>query len=197
MLKIGITGGIGSGKTYVARLLEQRGIPVYSTDAKAKRLMAASQDIRAGLTALAGEVYRADGSLDKERLAAFLFASPLHVEKVNAIVHPVVRQDFLQWVARQSAPVVAMECAILYESGFENTVDKVITVSAPWNVRLCRAMKRDAAREEQIRKRMEHQLPDEELCARADFVVRNDGVTPLLPQLEQILAQLNAFPEIR
>ena len=131
-------------------------------------------------------------------LASYIFGFPERIARVNAIIHPRVKTDFEHWSERQrQCRLVGMECAILYESGFENTVDKVIAVSAPWNVRLCRAMKRDAAREEQIRKRMEHQLPDEELCARADFVVRNDGVTPLLPQLEQILAQLNAFSEIR
>lgn len=190
MLKIGITGGIGSGKTYVARLLEQRGIPVYSTDAEAKRLMVASQDIRAGLTALAGEVYRADGSLDKERLAAFLFASPLHVEKVNAIVHPVVRQDFLQWVARQSAPVVAMECAILYESGFDSLVDDVLLVRAPEEICLSRAMKRDGATTAQVKARMAAQMKDAERLSRTRYIICNDGKTDVESALDNVLSQM-------
>ncbi|MCL1608878.1 MULTISPECIES: dephospho-CoA kinase [Mediterranea] len=197
MIKLGITGGIGSGKSVVSRLLQIMDIPVYQTDDEAKRLTVADPHIRRDLSALVGDaVYASDGSLNKEVLASYIFGFPERIARVNAIIHPRVKTDFEHWSERQrQCRLVGMECAILYESGFENTVDKVIAVSAPWNVRLCRAMKRDAAREEQIRKRMEHQLPDEELCARADFVVRNDGVTPLLPQLEQILAQLNAFPK--
>ena len=174
----------------MARLLEQRGIPVYSTDAEAKRLMVASQDIRAGLTALAGEVYRADGSLDKERLAAFLFASPLHVEKVNAIVHPVVRQDFLQWVARQSAPVVAMECAILYESGFDSLVDDVLLVRAPEEICLSRAMKRDGATMAQVKARMAAQMKDAERLSRTRYIICNDGKTDVESALDNVLSQM-------
>lgn len=190
MLKIGITGGIGSGKTYVAQLLARKGIPVYSTDAEARRLMIASQDIRRRLTELAGEVYLADGTLDKRKLAAYLFASPLHAEKVNAVVHPVVRQDFLRWVARQSAPVVAMECAILFESGFDSLVDEVLLVSAPAEVCISRAMKRDGMTAAQVKARMAAQMKDEERFSRVRYIIRNDGEADVELALNQVLFRM-------
>ena len=189
-MKIGITGGIGSGKTYVAQLLARKGIPVYSTDAEARRLMTASQDIRRRLTELAGEVYLADGTLDKRKLAADLFASPLHAEKVNAIVHPVVRQDFLRWVARQSAPVVAMECAILFESGFDSLVDEVLLVSAPAETCISRAMKRDGMTAAQVKARVAAQMKDEERFSRVRYIIRNDGETDVELALNQVLFQM-------
>ena len=194
MIKLGITGGIGSGKSVVARLLQVMDVPVYLTDDAAKRLMTESPDIRRELSALAGaEVYRPDGSLNRALLAAYMFGHPDRVARVNAIVHPRVKADFLRWCGEQDRrgfPLVGMECAILYESGFDSLVDRVLTVSAPVDIRLQRVMRRDTAREEQVRKRIAHQLDDSLLVSRADFVVTNDGFTPLLPQLCDVIASL-------
>ena len=191
MIKLGITGGIGSGKSVVARLLQVMDVPVYLTDDAAKQLMTESSDIRRELSALAGaEVYRPDGSLNRALLAAYMFGHPDRVARVNAIVHPRVKADFLRWCGEQERrgfPLVGMECAILYESGFDSLVDRVLTVSAPVDIRLQRVMRRDAAREEQVRKRIAHQLDDSLLVSRADFVVTNDGFTPLLPRLKKAL----------
>lgn len=196
MIKLGITGGIGSGKSVVARLLQVMDVPVYLTDDAAKRLMTDSPDIRCELSALAGaEVYRPDGSLNRALLAAYMFGHPDRVARVNAIVHPRVKADFLRWCGEQERrgfPLVGMECAILYESGFDSLVDRVLTVSAPVDIRLQRVMRRDAAREEQVRKRIAHQLDDSLLVSRADFVVTNDGFTPLLPRLYDILVSLRS-----
>ena len=196
MIKLGITGGIGSGKSVVARLLQVMDVPVYLTDDAAKRLMTDSPDIRRELSALAGaEVYRPDGSLNRALLAAYMFGHPDRVARVNAIVHPRVKADFLRWCGEQERrgfPLVGMECAILYESGFDSLVDRVLTVSAPVDIRLQRVMRRDAAREEQVRKRIAHQLDDSLLVSRADFVVTNDGFTPLLPRLYDILVSLRS-----
>ena len=196
MIKLGITGGIGSGKSVVARLLQVMDVPVYLTDDAAKRLMTDSPDIRRELSALAGaEVYRPDGSLNRALLAAYMFGHPDRVARVNAIVHPRVKADFLCWCGEQERrgfPLVGMECAILYESGFDSLVDRVLTVSAPVDIRLQRVMRRDAAREEQVRKRIAHQLDDSLLVSRADFVVTNDGFTPLLPRLYDILVSLRS-----
>ena len=196
MIKLGITGGIGSGKSVVARLLQVMDVPVYLTDDAAKRLMTDSPDIRRELSALAGaEVYRPDGSLNRALLAAYMFGHPDRVARVNAIVHPRGKADFLCWCGEQERrgfPLVGMECAILYESGFDSLVDRVLTVSAPVDIRLQRVMRRDTAREEQVRKRIAHQLDDSLLVSRADFVVTNDGSTPLLPRLYDILVSLRS-----
>ena len=196
MIKLGITGGIGSGKSVVARLLQVMDVPVYLTDDAAKQLMTESSDIRRELSALAGaEVYRPDGSLNRALLAAYMFGHPDRVARVNAIVHPRVKADFLCWCGEQERrgfPLVGMECAILYESGFDSLVDRVLTVSAPVDIRLQRVMRRDTAREEQVRKRIAHQLDDSLLVSRADFVVTNDGFTPLLPRLYDILVSLRS-----
>ena len=165
MIKIGITGGIGSGKSYVSHLLEEAGIPVYDTDTEAKKLTLSHPRIREGLLVLLGEdVYKADGSLNKPVLASYLFASTENAGRVNRIIHPCVYEDFQQWADRQAASgteVVAMESAILFESGFHTAVDYVVMVYAPLELRITRAMQRDAATEAQIRARISAQMDDE------------------------------------
>lgn len=191
MIKIAITGGIGSGKSYVSHLLEDMHVPVYNADNEAKRLMVSDEEIRRGLVELLGiDVYR-DGVLDKKRLASYLFSDASHTLRVNEIVHPCVRKDFVRWVECQTeCEVVGMESAILYEAGFEDTVDAVVMVYAPVQLRIQRAMYRDGATEEQVRARMSVQMDDGEKCRRADFVVVNDGSRPLGPQLTEIIQQL-------
>lgn len=191
MIRLGITGGIGSGKSYVARLLSDAGFPVYDTDSHAKRLMREHPSIREKLVALLGEEVYLDGQLNKPLLAEYLFAGPENAARINAIVHPVVLCDFQEWAMQHSASeVVVMECAILYESGFWKAVDKVLMVYAPEETRLQRAMQRDGATEAQIRSRMQAQLAEEEKGRRADFVVCNDGLSPLQPQLQELIDRL-------
>lgn len=190
MKTIGITGGIGSGKSFVSAILRERfGIPIYDCDSEAKRLTASDAGIRRQLTALVGpEVFRS-GSLDKRLLADFLFASAENASAVNAIIHPVVLQDFEGWRERQGdAATVGMESAILYESGFAEKVDAVLFVDAPLEVRLRRAMLRDTASEEQVRARMKMQRP-ELYRQRADFVIDNgtDDEKKLTRELEEII----------
>lgn len=191
MIKIAITGGIGSGKSYVSRLLEEMGIPVYNADNEAKRLTVSDAGIRRELTALLGEEVYQDGELNKSLLAAYLFSDPAHAAQVNAIIHPRVRADFLAWAGnREHDEIVGMECAILYEAGFEDTVDAVVMVYAPEELRVRRVMQRDGATESQVRARMAAQMDDEEKCRRADFVVVNDGVEPLQPRLASIVKEI-------
>jgi dephospho-CoA kinase len=192
MNKIAITGGIGSGKSFVGRLLVRRGIPVYIADDEAKRLTVTDPLIRSRLTALVGaDVYLADGSLNKPLLAQYLFDGPDHVRQVNAIIHPRVKQDFKAWAeAQTNVTTVAMESAILYEAGFEDTVDAVVMVYAPRALRLQRAMARDGATREQIERRMAAQMTDEEKRRRATYVVVNDGVQSLDAQLDALILQL-------
>ena len=159
MIKLAITGGIGSGKSYIARQMTQLlGIPVYDSDANAKRLNEEDDGIRQGLVTMVGSgVYDAKGHLDKAVLASFLFSSEENASKVNALVHPVVKADFLRWAEEQDAPVVAIETALLAESGIDRIVDKVIRVDAPLETCIHRAMQRDGVSREKVLERMAHQ----------------------------------------
>jgi dephospho-CoA kinase len=188
-MRIGITGGIGSGKSYVCRLLGERGISVYDCDAAAKRLMRTSPKLREQLTALIGpEAYlpMADGDsdaclLNKAVVARFLLASEANAQALNAIVHPAVFDDFLQ------SGLAWVESAILYESGLDKLVDRVVVVTAPLEVRIARVMARDSITREKALEWIHQQLPQEELLSRADYEIVNDGRQPLLPQIERVL----------
>ena len=183
-MRIGITGGIGSGKSYVCHILAQQlGVPCYDCDREAKRLMHASPELRQQLQALVGaEVYDADGPLDI--MSRYLFADAAHAARVNAIVHPAVKADFLAWAAQQTTDVL-MESAILVEAGFRDVVDYLVVVDAPLELRIERAMQRDGASRQQVEARIRQQLPAEELRKQADFIVLNDG-RDLGPQLRRL-----------
>lgn len=181
-MKIAITGGIGSGKSYVCRLLEAEGIRIYDTDAAAKRLMRTSADIRRQLTQLIGpQTYLADGTLNKAEVARFLLSSDCNARAVDAIVHPAVAADF------RASGMAWMECAILYESGFENLVDRVVMVSAPESLRVERVMQRDGISHEKALEWMQKQWPQEEVRRRADYEIVNDGEHDLLAQVKEII----------
>ncbi|MBP5772266.1 MAG: dephospho-CoA kinase [Bacteroidaceae bacterium] len=199
-MTIGITGGIGSGKSFVSRLLaEHFGVPVYDCDREARRLMNESPTLRRQLTALVGaDVYSPDGQLCKAAMIRYLFASDDHAAAVNAIVHPLVRQDFHQWAgqrlsslaSRSSVPnVVAVESALLVEAGMASDVDSVWLVTAPESLRIRRAMQRDGATEVAVRERMARQLPEDRLRQMADVVIENDG-RDLLPQISELIHSL-------
>lgn len=191
MICIAITGGIGSGKSYVSALLEKAGIPVYNADNESKRLTTENTEIRSGLVNLLGEEVYAEGVLNKPMLASYLFANAENAARVNAIIHPCVKKDFKQWMEMHAeSELVALESAILYESGFDDVVDTVVVVYAPKELRLKRAMLRDAASREQIEARMNAQMDDEEKCRKADFVVYNDGTFPLEEQLTSVINQI-------
>lgn len=191
MVKIGITGGIGSGKSVVATLLRLYGIPVYIADEESKRLTNSSPVIRRALVDLVGEaVYDADGKLDKPRLANFIFGQPEHLARVNAIIHPEVNRDFLDWSERQEKAFCAIESAILFESGFDRIVDVKLMVLAPLEIRLERAIARDHASREALERRIKSQMADEEKASRSDFVIHNDGRQALIPQVENFIEWL-------
>ena len=188
MICVAITGGIGSGKSYVSAMLEGKGIPVYNADTEAKRLTASNTEIRNKLIALLGEEIYINGELNKPMLASYLFASAENAVRVNGIIHPVVKEDFKRWRAcHADKEITAFESAILYEAGFEDSVDAVLMVFAPRELRLERAMNRDKATREQIEARMAAQMEEEEKCRRADFVVYNDGTLPLDEQLTSVI----------
>jgi len=192
MVILGITGGIGSGKSYISSLLhKQMNVPVYDCDTEAKRLICEDDTIRQKLTELAGaSVYR-NGELQKNVLADYLFASQQHVQQVNAIVHPAVRKDIGKWVKQQDSPVVAVESAILYESGFDTLVDKVLFVKAPLELRIQRSMKRDGSTREQVEARIGMQQSEQQQ-KKADFVIDNgtEGKKGLLDALQGMLKKI-------
>lgn len=187
MMKVGITGGIGSGKSTLCRLFAERGIAVYDSDREAKRLMTDDPALREAVAARFGaEIYR-DGLLDRARLAACVFADREALADLNALVHPAVRRDFAAWAERQTGPYVILECAILFDAGFDDAVDRTVAVLAPAELRVQRACRRDGCDEAAIRSRMAAQLSDDELCRRADWTV----VNILESELEPAVAQLD------
>ena len=173
-MKTGITGGIGSGKSYVCKLLAQRGIEVYDCDAAAKRLIRTSPRLRQQLKALIG-------SLDKAAISRFLLANEENQQAVNAIVHPAVFQDF------EESGMLWMESAILFESGADKLVDRVIVVTAPEEIRIQRVMQRDGITREKALQWLARQWPQEQVKARADFEIVNDGQADLNIQIEKLL----------
>ena len=180
-MKVAITGGIGSGKSYVCDLLAQRGIDIYNCDNEAKRLMASSNSIHNKLVCAVGEEVYCDNKLNKPILAAFLLRSADNAAVINGIVHPEVANDFLQSGKQW------MECAILYESGFDRFVDVVVAVTAPVEVRIGRIMQRDNISCDKAREWISRQMPQEEVSSRANYEIINDGQHDVARQIEDII----------
>ena len=183
-MKIGITGGIGSGKSYVCQRLRARGYEVYDCDNAAKRLMRTSSEIRQQLTALIGPDTYVDDQLNKAVVAKFLLISEDNAHAIDAIVHPAVFRDF------ETSGMKWMESAILYESGAYRLVDKTIVVTAPEEVRIQRVMQRDGISREKVLEWMARQLPQKEIRRKADFEIVNDGETNIEQQLNKILRNM-------
>ena len=191
MVVIGMTGGIGCGKSYVSAKMQLRGIPVYDSDTRAKLITATDPVLKLELTRLVGPTLYCPcgcGVMQKEVLAKFIFGNPENMAKVNAIIHPRVKEDFRRWAdAHASKDFCILESAILFESGFDGEVDFTVCVDAPSKLRISRCMKRDNATREAVVKRIESQMDQEEKCSRADFVIVNDDVQPLEPQIDALL----------
>ena len=173
MYKVGITGGIGSGKSTVCELLKGYGVAVYDSDSRAKELMNTDEDIRQQLIATFGEeCYNAEG-LNRAFLAGKVFGNDEALQQLNAIVHPAVRADFRQWAEVQNSAYVVLESAILFDAGFESEVDATLAVLAPMQERVKRTMARDGADKESVMRRIEHQMGDDELHRRATHTLVN------------------------
>lgn len=190
MIKIGITGGIGSGKSVVASLLELSGIPVYIADKESKRLTGTSPAIRKKLTDLLGADLYTEKGLDKKLLASHIFSNPATLKQVNGIIHPEVNRDFTAWTEAQDTPFCAIESAILFESGFDRAVDISLMVYAPMELRITRALQRDAATRSELINRIKTQMPDEIKKEHADYVIYNDDRQALIPQIETFITYL-------
>jgi len=188
MKRLGITGGIGSGKSVVSDLFNLMGVPVYNADAESKRIVNEDTEVRTGLISLFGSaIYGADGRLDKQLLAGHIFTSKKYLLQVNGIIHPAVSRDFLAWSNLQTTSMVAIESAILFDSGFDRLVDVTINVSAPADQCLHRVMLRDGLSRQQICNRMDNQMTDIQRNSLADYSILNDGIHPLIPQVNHIL----------
>lgn len=186
MYKVGITGGIGSGKSTVCRLFEQNGIAVYDSDARAKALMAESATLREQLVAAFGAECYNDQGLNRAYLAGRVFGNEVELRRLNGIVHPAVKDDFRRWADAQRGAYVVLESAILFESGFDAEVDTTLAVMAPMEERLRRTAERDGTDMEAIKRRMEHQLSDDELHARAARTIVNLRMDYLESDVEQL-----------
>lgn len=185
-----ITGGIGSGKSYVCRILESRGICVYDCDAAAKRLMRTSEKLQQELRQLVGQdVYTSDGQLQKRILADFLLASEANKLALNDVIHPAVAEDFL------SSGMTWLESAILFESGFDSRVsfDRVVCVSAPRDVRIQRIMRRDNISAAKAAEWIDTQMAQEEVERRSHFVIVNDGKSDIEQQIDNMLSKIICY----
>lgn len=184
MLKIGLTGGIGSGKTTVSRIFKHLGIPVYQADPEAKRLMNSSDRLKSEIISLFGEKAYVNGKLNNSYIASLVFNHPQRLQELNKVVHPAVREDFNQWTAEHhKCPYVIEEAAILFESGHYRFFDAIVFVSAKKELRIQRVMQRDAVEREEVLKRMDQQLPEEEKMKLSDDIIFNNSKDLILPQV--------------
>ncbi len=184
---VGITGGIGSGKTTVCKIFSQLSVPIFYADEEAKKILFEDKRIGEKVLKILGKEILSDGKLDKQKIADVVFADNKKLSKLNSIVHPVVQKIFLAWCKiNKSQKYVLKEAAILFESGSYKDCDFVITVTAPENIRVKRVMARDKVSDKEIRQRMKNQWSDKEKTKRSDFIINNDGKLLLIPQVLNI-----------
>ena len=191
MIRLGITGGIGSGKSVVSRILEKLGIPVYIADDKAKQLMISHPAVRRDLVSLLGPSAYIGTELNKARIGEYLFAQPENTQRINAIVHPRVKEDLYGWFKlHQQHPILAMESAILFDAHFEDTVDFSILVYSPQDLRIKRVLNRDQTTPDLVQKQIHTQLPESKKLERADFLILNDTSSSLMEQVQSLIDHL-------
>jgi dephospho-CoA kinase len=195
MVVVGLTGGIGSGKTTIAKCFESLAIPVYIADVEAKTLMNESKVIKRKLIQLFGESAYADGKLNRSYLASKIFNDKAMLSKMNAIVHPKVAAHFKRWLKKQNSPYIIKEAAIIFENNLESQYDYIITVVADEDLRISRVMKRDGSSKVKIKSIIDNQLSDEEKIKKSDFVIRNNDLelakTQVIEINQQILQKIN------
>jgi len=195
MLKIGITGGIGSGKSTVARVFETLGIPVYYADDAAKRLMQEDPELKKQIISLFGESAYKDGELNRSYISGQAFSNPEKVKALNALVHPATISDAKSWMAKQQSPYALKEAALIFESGSEKELDYVIGVSAPEEIRIRRVMERDGSSREAILQRIQNQMNEEEKMKRCHFIIQNGDDQLVIPQVMALHKQLLALSQ--
>jgi dephospho-CoA kinase len=186
LFRLGITGGIGSGKTSVCKVFEVLGIGVFSADIEAQKIMNNDMVIIRGINSIAGKDLYIDGSLNRTELASLIFNDNNILVRVNSLVHPVVFENFTKWTLMQSSPYVIMEAAILFESGGSEFVDRIATVVAPVEQRIKRVIQRNKLSQEQVMDRMRNQMDDQERINRSDFVIQNSENDMIIPTILKI-----------
>lgn len=191
MKKVGITGNIGSGKSYVCKMFEKLGIPVFYSDDETKKLYLIPSVKEQIIKRFGKEVYFEDGTLNRKLLSYHLFKNEEAMKFIESVLYPALNQHFDEWCEQQTSPYVLYESAILFEKNYGKYFDKIIFVSAPEDTRLQRVMKRDDCTEENVRSRMRLQMSEETKISKADFVIYNDGDKALEPQVETINKQLS------
>jgi len=186
MIKVGLTGGIGSGKTLVSKIFEQLRVPVFYADTESKRLLDEDENIIFSLKKRFGENIYSETGIKKAKLASLIFNNNEALNFVQSISHPKVRENFLSWSQQQNSSYVIMEAAILFETGGYKYMDYNILVYAPEDLRLKRVTERDGSTEEQIRERLKNQQPDEDKMDKVDWIIYNDGSTMIVPQVVEL-----------
>lgn len=184
--RLGVTGGIGSGKTSVCRVFSVLGIPVFSADPVAREIMDKDGSIRLRLNTIAGKDLYGKGDLNRRELANLIFNDPSLLEKVNSLVHPLVFKNFLQWSSQQSSPYVIMEAAILFESGAFKLMDRIATVVAPLEERIERVMRRNNLTFEQVQERIRNQMGDDERIKNSNYIINNSENDMIIPAVIRI-----------
>ena len=188
---IGLTGGIGSGKSTVAKIFAQLGIPVLDADATAKAIMNEDHSVKTKLIELFGEDAYKENQLNRPYIAQLVFEDAFKLQQLNAIIHPITIQYAKEWASKQSAPYVIKEAALFFESGSSEGVEKIIGVTAPKHIRIQRVMQRDQITREDVIKRMEHQLEDSLKMKLCDWVIQNDDMHLLIPQVLAIHQEIS------
>ncbi|NOT52589.1 MAG: dephospho-CoA kinase [Chitinophagaceae bacterium] len=183
MVRIGLTGGIGSGKTTVAKIFEVLGIPVYYADNAAKKLMNTDAALKKEIIKSFGEQSYTNGELNRKYMASVVFNDKAKLELLNSLTHPVTIRDAEEWMKKQNSPYIIKEAALLFESGANKTVDRVIGVQAPLSLRVKRTMNRDGITEDEVIKRISRQMEEEKKMSLCDFVLINNEEQLLLPQV--------------
>lgn len=189
-LKLGVTGGIGSGKTTVCKVFSVFGIPVFSADLEARRMMNSNRNLMDKINTLAGKDLYTSGSLDRQELAKMIFNNERLLEEVNSLVHPVVFDYFTSWVNEQNSPYAIMEAAILFESGASSMMDKILTVVTPAEERITRLVRNNKYTREQVLERIRNQVDDEYRIRNSDFVINNSENDMIIPVILEIHRQL-------
>lgn len=194
-MRIGLTGGIGSGKTTAARVWEQLGVSVYYADERGRWISDNDPEVILKIKALFGEnAYLPDGKLDRKRIAGKVFSDSVLLERLNAVIHPAIRADYRRWAKAQTkVPYTVMESAILFESGFDSEVDRVVVVTAPEEVRIARTVRRDGSDEAAVRARIATQMSDEARQEKADFILDAGEKELLIPQIIALHEKLIAI----
>ena len=183
MIKVGITGGIGSGKSIICEIFKQLKVPVYNADSEAKNLINTDKEVQKRIIEEFGTSVFPGNELNRNKLAEIVFNDPSALTKLNNIVHPAVHLHFQKWLMQQTHPYILKEAAILFESGTYKNMDYIVTVYAPEKLRIERVMKRDSVAAKEVEKRMKHQISEEEKIKRSDFVIYNDDRQLVLPQV--------------